>query len=184
LLAPALSLLAVAGCHDPVTEVVLVLESDVVVPLEADMLQLATIAGPSAPVLNDFNAVTTQDPLFSGAFPLSMGFGSAGATRAFSVTVQLLRNAAFPATIVVSRTITNIRFVDQQTMMLTVPLFRACACQGTSCPNPGDPDCDNLASPALQPFDPALAPPSSMMSGNGIRVQPSPGPLRQTPGAP
>ena len=174
--APALLLLVVAGCHDPVTEVVLVLKSDLVVPLEADMLQLATIAGPSAPLPTDFNAFNAPPaPLFGNAFPLSMGFGSGGATPDFSVTVQLLRGAAFPATIVISRSITNIRFVDQQTMMLIVPLFRACACQGTSCPNPGNPDCDNLASPALQPFDPALAPPSSMMAGSGVQVQPGPG---------
>jgi len=174
-LAPALLLLAVAGCHDPVTEVVLVLESDLVLPNDADTLQVATIAGPSAPAVNDFNVFTTQASLFGVAFPLSIGFSSGG-TQSFSLTVQLLRAAAGTQTIVVSRSITNIRFVAQETMMLVVPLFRACACQGTSCPNPGDPDCDNLASPALEPFDPAVAPPNSMMAGNAIHLQPSPGP--------
>ena len=35
-------------------------------------------------------------------------------------------------------------------------MMRACACQGTSCPGPGNPDCDELHAPALQPFDLAV----------------------------
>jgi len=51
--------------------------------------------------------------------------------------------------------------------MLLLPMNRACACQGTSCPSPGDPECDNIEQPTLEPFDPAVAPPSSMLGGNG-----------------
>jgi hypothetical protein len=50
-------------------------------------------------------------------------------------------------------------------MMLVLPMNRACACQGTSCPSPGDPECDNIDQPALQPFDSAVAPPSSTVVG-------------------
>jgi len=158
-----LLLLVVAGCHDPLTEVVLVLESDLAIPAEVDTLQMGIAAGPTAPMVGNFQTVPTQFFLTGNFFPLSVGFGSAGGTSSFSLTVQLLRSAS---AIVISRNITDIRFVREQTMMLVVPLLRACACQGTTCPNPGDPDCDNLTSPALQPFDPAVAPPSTMMNSS------------------
>jgi hypothetical protein len=48
--------------------------------------------------------------------------------------------------------------------MVVLPLLRVCKCDGTSCPNPGNPDCDNIARPAVLPFDPEVAPPSTMMS--------------------
>jgi len=68
--------------------------------------------------------------------------------------------------LVVSRTVTDIRFVPDKSMMLVLSMNRECACQGTSCPSSGNPACDSIDQPKLQPFDPAIAPPSSMINGN------------------
>jgi len=156
-------LAAAAGCHEPVTEVVVVLQSDLRVPTETDGILVSVNPGSVAPTAQLSMLATTQ-VISELAFPLSIGFTSEGTTPNFSITVQLQHGVTqFAPTIVVSRTITDVRFVDQQTMMLVVPFLRTCACMGTSCPSPGDPSCDNIETPVLKPFDPALAPPSTMM---------------------
>ena len=164
-LLPALVLLAaVAGCRDDVTEVVVVLDGDLRIPTETDGMLVSMNAGPAAPAGG--LGLGTSSVISGLAFPLSFGFTSEGTSPSFSITVQFvhgLTQGVVP-TIVVSRTITDIRFVDQQTMMLVVPFLHACACMGTSCPQPGDPNCDSIQTPVLKPFDPALAPPSTMMN--------------------
>ena len=65
-------------------------------------------------------------------------------------------------TLVVSRTVTDVRFADQQTMMLVLPMMRGVRLSGNVVPQPGTP-CDNIDKPALQPFDAGVAPPSTMM---------------------
>jgi len=156
-----LPLLVLAGCHDELTQVVLVVQSDLSVPSDVDGMDVSAIEGPYAPNPNPFfNQFGQTLP----PFPLSVGFQSGGATASFSAVVRLMRGT-FSSTpvLVMSRTVTDVRFVDQQTMMLLFPMNRACACQGTSCPDPGDPECDNMDNPELLPFDPAVAPPSTMM---------------------
>ena len=155
-----LPLLVLAGCHEELTQVVLVVQSDLSVPNDVDGMDVATIEGPFAPPVNPFFIGFGQ---VLPEFPLSVGFQSGGATRSFSAVVRLIRGAFSTPTLVISRTVTDVRFVDQQTMMLLFPMTRACACQGTSCPSPGNPDCDNMNNPDLLPFDPAVAPPSTMM---------------------
>jgi hypothetical protein len=171
-------LAAVAGCHDPLTQVVVVFQSDLEIPTETDGIEILASSGPFAPVSGTvgFNA---EAPLPGGDFPLSIGVDSAGATSTFSMTVQLLRgftnsNPQAGPLIVVNRTITDIRFVDQKTMMMVVPLLRVCACQGTSCPGPGNPQCDSIETPMLLPFDAAVAPPSTMMSTGAITISTTP----------
>jgi hypothetical protein len=157
--------LLLAGCHEPLTQVVVVFQSDLQPPSEVDALDVAFIQGPYAPMVN---------PFFSGngiplrQFPVSVGFVSGGRTQSFSIVARLFRGTSQFATppIVVSRTVTGIPFEDQETMMFVLPLLKACSCQGTSCPNPGvNPDCDNIDKPPVVPFDPAVAPPSSGMRG-------------------
>jgi hypothetical protein len=84
---------------------------------------------------------------------------SQGETPSFSLVARLVdeHDAANPL-IVVSKLVTDVRFVPEQTLMLLLDLPRSCACEGTSCPLPGDPLCDKITRPALVPFDPALAP--------------------------
>jgi hypothetical protein len=178
-------LLVLAGCQEDLTQVVLVVQSDLSVPNDVDGMDVATIEGPFAPPVSPFfNGFGQTLP----PFPLSVGFQSGGATRSFSAVVRLVRGALTSPTLVSSRTVTDVRFVDQQTMMLLFPMTRACACQGTSCPSPGNPECDNIHNPELLPFDPAVAPASTMMgaipgggpistgSGGTVGTRPTPPP--------
>jgi hypothetical protein len=172
---PLLSLLSVlTGCRDDLTQVVVVLQSDLVVPTETDGIQTRVTDGPFAPDPGGFGAgFFGGGPLTSG-FPLSFGVNSGGQSSSFSFNVQLTKgsNSGLPQLIVVNRTITDVRFVDEKTMMLVIPMMRACACAGTSCPGPGDPLCDAIDRPTLEPFDPEVAPPSTM-NGGGSFAPPS-----------
>jgi hypothetical protein len=178
--ASLLAAFLLAGCHDPLTQVVLVVQSDLRPPTEVDGMDVTAVEGPYAPIVNSFfNG--TGIPL--GQFPLSVGFSSQGATDSFSIVVRMFRGTTQvvnPA-IVVSRTVTDIHFVDRETRMFVLPMLKACACQGSTCPAPGtNPDCDNLDNPPVVPFDPAVAPPSTGKRGQvivggadaGIRMTP------------
>jgi hypothetical protein len=167
LLAVGLSLLA--GCGRDHTQVVLVIQSDLNVPNDVDAIDVASAVGAFAPQV---------DPFFSGTgmslaqFPLSVGFESGGTTTNFSVVVRLFTGSStfVQPSLVMSRTVTDIRFVSDETMMLVLPMNRECACVGTSCPSLGNPRCENVTRPQLQEFDSAVAPPSSMspvISGAG-----------------
>lgn len=151
-----LALLLLGGCQEPITEVVLVIDSDLAVPAAVDGVQLTV------------NGMISSPPLL--VLPSSLGIVSNGMTEAFSAAVQLMRfEAAQP--IVVSRSVSGVRFVDGKTMMLVLRLDAACACDGTSCPNPGvDPDCDNVVNPTLVPFDPDVAPPSGQPPSGGYGI--------------
>jgi hypothetical protein len=166
-----LPLLLLAGCHEDLTQVVLVVQSDLSVPNDVDGMDVTAIEGPFAPPVNPF---FNQFGQTLGPFPLSVGFQSGGLTTSFSAVVRLFRGAFSSPTLVMSRNVTGVEFVDQQTMMLLFPMNRACACQGTSCPSPGNPECDNVNNPELLPFDPAVAPPSTMMGaipgGGGVPI--------------
>ena len=157
-----------AGCHEPLTQVVLVVQSDLSPPTEVDGMDVAAIEGPYAPQVNPF---FNGSGIPLGPFPFSVGFTSMGKTDSFSIVVRLFRGTTqvVNPSIVVSRTVTDIHFVDQQTEMFVLPMLKACACQGSTCPSPGtNPDCDNLVNPAVVPFDPAVAPPSSGKRGQMI----------------
>jgi hypothetical protein len=138
------ALLLLAGCHDPLTEVVLVIDSDLKVSAEVDTIHVSV------------DDLTLSEGL--GTFPVSLGVLSQGMRNAFSLHVGLSHSPA-SQTFVVARSATGIRFVDGETMMLRLKLSSACACAGTNCPDPtGIRDCQDLASPPLEPFDPAVAP--------------------------
>lgn len=159
--------LPLGGCHDDPTVVALVMESDLIIPGDVDSLDVIATSGPFAPSVPSF--FVGSGPLV-GLFPLSIGFISYGDTDTFSFVVRLFHGTfqtQQPA-LVMSRTVTDVRFVDQRTMMLLLQLPRACACTGSTCPTPdSDPRCANIQTPALVPFDPVVAPPSTMMAPNG-----------------
>jgi hypothetical protein len=168
-------LAALAGCGgSQPTEVIVVLQSDLTIPTETDGLEIAVGAGPIAPLPSGSPSIN-EGTLLTGDFPVSLAFTPGGTTTSFSLTAQLLHNLsganADPSSLVVSRTITDVPFFPHQEMMLVVPMLRACACHGTSCPGPGNPDCDDIARPTLQKFDPAVAPPSTLLFG-AIEVDP------------
>jgi hypothetical protein len=159
-LALSLSLMSATGCRDDLSEVVLVVDSDLIVPTEVDGFDVTMAAGPIAPP----PGVTFFVPPIT-EFPLSVGFVSLGETTTFSFVVRLFVNVAtMPPEIVASRTVSDVRFAGGETVMLRLSLPRVCACHGTSCPLPGNPACDNLQNPRLEPFDPDKAPPSTMMT--------------------
>jgi hypothetical protein len=159
---PLLALLA--GCHDPITEVLLVVTSDLAIPTDVDFASISAVPGSSAGVGD------VRGPMFGvpvGQFPISMGV-QASQTEVFSARVQLFLSAN-PIAVVVSRNVTAVRFVHGEVRMLVVPMKRACACQGTSCPLPGtNPDCDDLESPQTVPLDPKIAPPPGQTPPGGV----------------
>src|ERR1043165_993167 len=79
-----------AGCHDPVTEGGVVMQSDLVIPVDADRVLVAYNPGPLPPMSGNFETMTVGDNVDSRSFPISIGFTSAGGTPDFSITVQLL----------------------------------------------------------------------------------------------
>jgi hypothetical protein len=153
--------LPVAGCRDDLTQVVMVIDSDLTTPSDVDSVDVTATAGPFAPSVSTFfgNGQSTT------GFPMSVGFLSAGKTSDFSAVVRLFHGAfqGQSPTLVMSRTVTDVRFVDQKTMMLVVEMLRVCACSGSTCPSPGNPACDDIDNPPLRPFDPTVAPPSTNM---------------------
>lgn len=163
-LSVSLVLLATTGCRDEliVSEVVVVLDSDLAIPSEVNAVDMAVITGPIAPI----DAATLQQSL-AGEFPVPLGFVTRGNTSSFSFIVRLLvwetPTSALPE-IVVVKTVSDVRFVAGEKRMLVLPMSRACACEGTTCPLPGNPACDSLRNPALEPLDPNVAPPSPMMT--------------------
>jgi hypothetical protein len=160
----------VAGCHDPLTQVVVVFTSDLVVPNDVDSAGVAASSGVDPP--GQFSLFTTT----ISPFPLSIGV-EGEQSPVFSLSVLLTRFDLTTGTQlpVVTRNATGVRFVPQQTRMLVISLPAACACHGTTCPLPGtNPDCDTLENPETVPFDPEVAPPSNALSqpGGGILVRP------------
>ena len=153
--------LPVAGCRDDLTQVVLVIESDLSAPSEVDGVDVVPMSGPFAPSVPPFFEGSTQVV----GFPVSVGFVSGGNTPDFSFVVRFFHGVfqSQSPTLVMSRTVTDVRFVDQKTMMLEVQMLRVCACSGSTCPDPGNPACDNIDQPPLVPFDPTIAPPSTNM---------------------
>jgi hypothetical protein len=163
---------AAGGCHDDVTEVVLVMTSDLRIPADAELVIVRAHLGLSMP--GQFSGVIAS---VLSPFPQSLGFLPSGRTDdLFSVTIQVIRSSTPIGTLVVTRNIFGIRFVPEETRMLIVPLLAACACHGTSCPNPGlNPDCDDIDRPETVRFDPAVAAPSTSSSGFEISTSDSVG---------
>jgi hypothetical protein len=86
------------------------------------------------------------------SFPLVVTLSPGGPLRAFGLNVQLLPDAAGQV-ILLSRNVRDLAFVEGQQRMFVLPLLARCKCQGTACPDPGDPDCDELSAPVLAPLD-------------------------------
>jgi hypothetical protein len=154
----ATALLAAVGCHDAVTEIVLVIDTDLSVPAEVDLLvlELDTPAGivRSRYELGDASAGATKFPATVGLVP-----GDAGGYSPFGLTASLLHTTPDGAGIVVvHRTAAGLRFVRGSMRALFLSLPRACECPGATCPTAPEPSCADLNAPTLTPFDPAHLP--------------------------
>ncbi len=138
-----------------------VLESDLAVPSDVDALSVQVVAGPDAPSPAGSFTGTFFYAFLLDDFPTAVHFYPVDTTANFSVTMQLQQGltTGLPPTIVLSRTVRDIRFSREHTMMLVLPMLRECACDGTSCPPVGTPDCDDIAQPTLEHYDPDVATP-------------------------
>ena len=148
----AIAALSSAACQDDLTEVLVILDSDLRAGLDVDSVMFVPQIGGGTP--QQFDSCTASGAV--GSFPLSMAFVSDGDTKIFSVRIELSRSFQQPTS---TRLVTNVRFTPDQLRMLVVPMKAACACVGTSCPAPGsNPDCDRMDNPETIPFDANLAP--------------------------
>jgi hypothetical protein len=167
----AVALLAVPGCHDPSTEVVIVVDTDLSLPAQANVLEID---------------VTNQNGV-TEAFSYGVGPGGApfglplatlpgtlgvvpgeGQSGPFSVMAALSVSdpATFATARIVQRTVSGISFVHGEKRAVFISLLRACVCQGTSCPDPRTaPECADVNNPTLTVFDPAHLP--RLSAGDG-----------------
>jgi hypothetical protein len=130
-----------AGCHDPVTEIVVVVDSDLSVPSEIDSV---TIDGTGAPITLDLQAGGSSLPATLGLLPTGDN------PPPFALVVQATRQGQ----VVVSRSAANVRFVQKESRALLVSLLRACACFTPPCAAPSAAACADLDAPELVPLDP------------------------------
>jgi len=133
------------GCHAPVTEIVLVVDSDLAIPTEIDGL---TINGAGAPIQVDLNAGGVVVPATLGLLPTGDN------PPPFAVSAQATRQGQ----VVASRHATNVRFVHGQRRVLLLSLVRDCACFAPPCAANPDPLCADLDDPALPVLDPGHLP--------------------------
>jgi hypothetical protein len=156
-LAIALSAAPAVGCQDDITEVLLIVESDLVPNIDVNTISFAASPGGGFP--QQFTLCKAES--FFNSFPVSTGFVSRGATTVFSTTIELSRGGGVEP--LMSRTVTGIRFVREQLRMLIVPMPASCRCMGTSCPNPDShPECADIENPETVPFDATVAPAQAM----------------------
>ena len=135
--------LTVAGCgpNDGYTELRMLVESDFNQQDQDNVLQISPL---------DVLGIGIGQARPS--FPVLVSISPDGPLRSFGVNVQL-RPDSTGQVILLSRNVRDLAFVKGQQRMFVLPLLAKCACQGTSCPGPGDPDCDELIAPALAPLD-------------------------------
>jgi hypothetical protein len=173
----ALGLVALAGCDAAPgpTEIVMVLQSDFEPPSEFDGLQMSFTLGELTPQPNAPQTFTISWAVPSSVdLPIAVSMEPGPMRSTFSMTVTLIHGLSSSSvpTILVRRSILAVQFAPRQQAMLVVPMMRACACQGTSCPGQGNPDCDDLHAPALQPLDPAVTPAGEKMPFTRIEIPP------------
>ncbi len=137
--------LCASGCHEPVTEILLVVDSDLTVPTEIDGF---TIEGAGAPIQVDLKAGGVVLPATLGLLP------TGDSPPPFTVSAQATRQGQ----VVASRHATNVRFVHGQRRVLLLSLVRACACPTPPCAANTDALCADLDDPALPALDPGHLP--------------------------
>lgn len=198
--AAAISLLAAtlaSGCHEGITEVVVVVTSD----LQPSQARWSVM-------LADFSSQDAR-PLYPGPshpvgfpaeeMPATMGITSGGQTQTFSGLVALYGPLAGGDTVLVERAFSGVDFVPHETRMLVMSLESDCiVCRGASCPtlpkfgseylpnldyswgnlSEALPGCD-LVNPPTLPFDPSVVGDGSALlalgdagSPDGVRAMP------------
>jgi hypothetical protein len=130
-----------AGCvgGDEVTEVRMLVETDI------DVQEPILMVSPS-----DRGDTLPSHP--AAQFPFLVAITPDAQLHPFDLNVQM-RPGDGSQVVIVVRNVRDVAFVATERRMFVMPLHAKCACQGTSCPGPGDPDCDDLRAPALLPLD-------------------------------
>jgi hypothetical protein len=92
-------------------------------------------------------------------FPMTLAFRAPHPPFSLNLGFQLQAEETAPRdTLTIFRSLSDVEIVAGQRLMVPFPLFAKCACVGTACAQPlGDPDCDDVITPVLEPFDPAVA---------------------------
>jgi hypothetical protein len=119
----------------------MVVETDLAAPDQVDLLAIGALA-PAGP---GWSVAHPQ-------FPYVVAILAETHIRPFDLSVQFRRTGGSEV-IVVFRSVRDVAFVAGQKRMFVLPMLAKCRCQGTACPEPGDPDCDDLRAPALAPLD-------------------------------
>ncbi len=137
LLTLTLSLLAAAGCGDPVTQIVVVVDTDLMVPDEVDTIRIATYRA-SADVVEQFDFAIY--PIDASALPLTVGVllppqlqdenGDPLPADELDVAIEVTATGASDRNRVSTRV--NTTFVDG--LSLEVPIFVGQNCRRVTCP--------------------------------------------------
>jgi len=161
-----------AGCEHSATEVVLVIDTDLSLPAQADTLSVRIVSA-------SFNQGFEFGPgnfaagyMTLPSFPTSLGIlphaGAADAPFDVTVALETTRGQTASSQPIVQRSATGVHFVAGQTRLLFIALPRSCACAGTQCPSLlSSPQCADLVAPILSAFDPAHLPRVSEDGGVG-----------------
>jgi len=156
----AITALCLIGCYDPVTEVLLVVPSDLTLDISSFATVLVTPGNGLPKPADGFGS-----PLLR--LPLTASVVTAGSTASFSAEVIMGSSPFQGDRVLITRTVFGVRFEDHQTRMLILPLVSACGCHNDVCPIPG-PRCEDLTNPPLVPFDPALANDNAALLAVGV----------------
>jgi len=131
------------GCEP--TEVVLVVDTDEPPISTFDVINFQISAADFSP---PFQSSAGLDRL-----PVTLGV-TTGRAMAFDVSVTMLRGVGgMTAMTHNTRNALNVPFTNDDERVLFIPLFQKCACTGTNCLNPSDPDCLDLTAPKTGSFD-------------------------------
>jgi hypothetical protein len=152
-----------AGCERSATEVVLVIDTDLSLPDQADTLSVRIASASFNQGLEFGPGNLAAGYMTLPSFPTSLGIlphaGEADAPFDVTVALETTRGAMASTQPIVQRSATGVHFVEGQTRLLFIALPRSCACAGTQCPSPlSSPQCADLVAPVLSAFDPAHLP--------------------------
>jgi len=156
----ALVALALAGCFDDPTQIVVVVDTDAKPGSDFTQVEFltSTIDEPGG---------AGQGPIaFSNgdAWPVTLAVNPLSAVPSFTVQVRLVAGKPMSfdpngGIAFSTRTAKDVRFVAGQRSVLFIPMLRSCACVDasgmpiTSCARALDPDCKDLSDPPVSELD-------------------------------
>jgi hypothetical protein len=146
----ALGVLALAcgfllgACREP-TEIVVVVDSDLQPGVDFDLIRFVMFNNGS--FRSELASATTL-PATLGVVPPEFG-----RQPQFNMTVEVTKgvDVNFNPKTIVSRGISDVRFVPDKQRAVLVEIWRECLCNGTNCP--GGPKCSDIIAPVLLDFD-------------------------------